>query len=387
MIELIVSRSAENRLKKGIQLLDKRDFPDVLPWDELVALRSESGQFLGTGYLSLQQKGVGWFLSPSSLLLTVDHFVSLFQRARQKRVVFEVSSHTTAYRLFNQDGDGFGGFTVDCYGDFALFSWYNRFVYSQKAMILAAFQQVFPDFKGAYEKIRFKGLTHESAHLYGTEAPETFTILEHGVAYSVFLNDGLMTGIFLDQHEIRGGLVDGLALGKRVLNTFSYTAAFSVAAAMGGAIETTSVDLAKRSIDLSKAHFEANQLDTSSHHFVVMDVFDYFKWAKKKGLRFDVIVIDPPSFAKNKKKTFSVLKDYHKLIEQALSILSSKGTIIASTNASNFSASAFKRELQKGLKGVHYDFCDFKQLPSDFSINPNDATSNYLKVFRIKIGQ
>lgn len=89
---------------------------------------------------------------------------------------------------------------------------------------------------------------------------------------------------------------------------FSYTAAFSVAAAMGGAIETTSVDLAKRSRELSQAHFEANGLNVTNHHFVVMDVFEYFKYAKRKNLTFDLIVIDPPSFARNKNKHFQLLK-------------------------------------------------------------------------------
>ena len=98
------------------------------------------------------------------------------------------------------------------------------------------------------------------------------------------MNDGLMTGIFLDQHDVRGSLVDGLAMGKSLLNMFSYTAAFSVAAAMGGASETTSVDLAKRSKELSVAHFEANGISLENHHFIVMDVFEYFKYAKRKGL-------------------------------------------------------------------------------------------------------
>lgn len=123
--------------------------------------------------------------------------------------------------------------TIDLYQEYAVFSWYNLFVYEIKDTIVQAFQQVFPEVTGAYEKIRFKGLNVESAHLYGQEAPAFFTILENGVRYQVFLNDGLMTGIFLDQHEIRGSLVDGLAAGKSLLNMFSYTAAFSVAAAMG----------------------------------------------------------------------------------------------------------------------------------------------------------
>jgi len=238
---------------------------------------------------------------------------------------------------------------------------------------------------GAYEKIRFKGLDYESANVYGAEAPEVFTVLENGVAYQVFLNDGLMTGIFLDQHEVRASLVDGLALGKSLLNMFSYTAAFSVAAAMGGASQTTSVDLAKRSRELSEAHFQANGLTLDNHRFVVMDVFDYFKYAKRHGLSYDVIVLDPPSFARNKKQTFSVAKDYHKLIKESLEILNPKGVLIASTNASNVTRAKFKKEIEKGFAGKHHRYIKEYGLPADFSYNKKDESSNYLKVFTIKV--
>ncbi|WP_027972757.1 class I SAM-dependent methyltransferase, partial [Streptococcus pyogenes] len=157
------------------------------------------------------------------------------------------------------------------------------------------------------------------------------------------------------------------------------------AAAMGGAIETTSVDLAKRSRELSLAHFEHNQLNLASHHFVVMDVFEYFKYAKRKKLIFDVIVIDPPSFARNKKQTFSVSRDYHKLITEALDILSPKGTIIASTNAANMTVSQFKKQIIKGFGSRRPESMTLQQLPSDFTINKADERSNYLKVFTIKV--
>lgn len=387
MTKLTMGELAEKRLKSGIQLLDGRDFPNQTFETGLVSLSDKKGRFLGTAYLAPQNKGIGWVLSRKSLELTEDYFISLLKKAKDKRQQFQQSELTTAYRLFNQDGDNLGGLTIDRYGDFALFSWYNTYIYSQKELIVSAFQKVFPELFGAYEKVRFKSDLPESGHLYGQEAPETFEVLENGVRYCVFLNDGLMTGIFLDQHEVRGSLVDGLALGKTLLNMFSYTAAFSVAAAMGGAVATISVDLAKRSRELSQAHFEANGLDLTSHKFVVMDVFDYFKYAKRHGLKFDVVVIDPPSFARNKKQTFSVLKDYHKLIAQALEILSPNGTIIASTNASNMTAQQFKKQIQKGLGKIRYQFTDLKQLPSDFTVNKNDESSNYLKVFTIKVNQ
>lgn len=385
MNKLYVDSFVEKKIKRGIQLLDGKDFHQLDLDNQLVALYNHSRQFLGTAYLSRQNKGIGWFLGNGKVDLIESYFESLFSKAKQKRQHFENSDLTTAYRLFNQDGDNFGGVTIDRYADFVVFSWYNTFVYQYRDIIVKAFQKVYPAVKGGYEKIRFKGLDYESAHIYGQEAPETFTILENGVKYSVFMNDGLMTGIFLDQHEVRDALINELGLGKRVLNMFSYTAAFSVAAAMGGAIETTSVDLAKRSREPSQAHFEANGLDVTNHHFVVMDVFEYFKYAKRKNLTFDLIVIDPPSFARNKKQTFSVAKDYHRLISQALEVLSDDGTIIASTNAANLTVAQFKKQLEKGFASVKHEYIRLQQLPSDFTVNKADMSSNYLKVFTIKV--
>ncbi|HEL0003622.1 TPA: class I SAM-dependent rRNA methyltransferase [Streptococcus equi subsp. zooepidemicus] len=385
MNKVCINPLVERKIAAGIQLLDEKDFDGTI-WDnQLVQLVNSSHHLIGTAYLSKQHKGVGWYLGRSVKKLSVSYFVTLFKTAKKKREHFAASEWTNAYRLFNQDGDDFGGLTIDLYKDFALFSWYNVFVYQEKELIIQAFREVFPEVRGAYEKIRFKGPDKETAHLYGAFAPDTFTILENGVAYQVFLNDGLMTGIFLDQHEVRRGLVDGLALGKTVLNLFSYTAAFSVAAAMGGAVETTSVDLAKRSIELSKAHFIQNQLDLSSHQLVVMDVFDYFKYAKRKQLSFDLIIIDPPSFARHKKQTFSVSKDYHQLIAEALDLLAPKGTMIASTNAANMTVNQFKKQIIKGLGGRPLAQMTLEQLPSDFTINKADERSNYLKVFTIRV--
>lgn len=385
MKKLVVDSWTEKKLRKGVQLLDGKDFSDLPFNNQLAELVSKRGDLLGTAYLSPQQKGIGWLISRQRQVLDESYFEDLFQKARAKRQSLEQSERTTAYRLFNQDGDDFGGLTVDRYGDFALFSWYNAFVFSQKEMIIKAFRTVFPDLVGAYEKVRFRGQSYDSAHLYGQEAPPVFSILENGVSYQIFLNDGLMTGIFLDQRPVRQELINGLATGKRVLNLFSYTAAFSVAAAMGGAAETTSVDLAKRSLELSKAHFEANHLRTENHRFVVMDVFSYFKYARRHEQQFELIIIDPPSFARNKKQTFSVQKDYHKLIQEALTLLSPQGTLIASTNASNMTVEQFRKEIEKGFAAQKHHYSKLQQLPSDFAVNKHDERSNYLKVFTIKV--
>ena len=387
MNRIRVSKRVEKKLAKGLVLLEASDLENVNLKDQEVEVQSQEGIFLGTAYLSQQNKGLGWFVSKDKVTFNQAFFETLFRQAKEKRSAYYQDELTTAFRLFNQEGDGFGGLTVDLYGDYAVFSWYNSYVYQIRKVISEAFRQVFPEVLGTYEKIRFKGLDYESAHVYGQEAPDFFTVLENGVLYQVFMNDGLMTGIFLDQHEVRGSLVDGLAMGKSLLNMFSYTAAFSVAAAMGGASQTTSVDLAKRSRELSQAHFQANGISTDDHRFIVMDVFEYFKYAKRKGLTYDVIVLDPPSFARNKKQTFSVAKDYHKLISQSLEILNPGGIIIASTNAANVSRQKFTEQIDKGFAGRSYQILNKYGLPADFAYNKKDESSNYLKVISMKVSK
>ncbi|WP_054369921.1 class I SAM-dependent rRNA methyltransferase [Streptococcus pneumoniae] len=387
MNRIRVSKRVEKKLAKGLVLLEASDLENVNLKDQEVEVQGQEGNFLGTAYLSQQNKGLGWFISKDKVAFNQAFFETLFRKAKEKRNAYYQDDLTTAFRLFNQEGDGFGGLTVDLYGDYAVFSWYNSYVYQIRQTISEAFRQVFPEVLGAYEKIRFKGLDYESAHVYGQEAPDFFNVLENGVLYQVFMNDGLMTGIFLDQHEVRGSLVDGLAMGKSLLNMFSNTAAFSVAATMGGASHTTSVDLAKRSRELSQAHFQANGLSTDEHRFIVMDVFEYFKYAKRKDLTYDVIVLDPPSFARNKKQTFSVAKDYHKLISQSLEILNPGGIIIASTNAANVSRQKFTEQIDKGFAGRSYQILNKYGLPADFAYNKKDESSNYLKVISMKVSK
>ncbi len=388
-MKLQVTKKAEHKFKKGYPLIQKEDLQQVpapLPTDWLTLIDSK-GQRLAEGYLGEQNKGIGWLLSWHGPI-NQSFFQQLFEISREKRTSFKKDSLTTAYRLFNGEGDGIGGLIIDRYADYAVFSWYNETLYQKKAELLTAFRTVYPDIIGAYEKIRFstKNLP-ESQFLYGEQAPEPLLVTENGVQFATYLNEGLMTGIFLDQKEVRGRLVDGFAVGKTLLNMFSYTGAFSVAAAMGGAVATTSVDLAKRSLPKTTEQFEVNHLNLAAQKIIVMDVFDYFKYASRKGLSYDMIILDPPSFARNKKKVFSVAKNYGELVKDSIDILTDKGTLIASTNAANLSLAKYQKMVITALqeKNVRYKITDTYQLPADFQVNPNFPEGNYLKVLFIEI--
>ena len=388
-MKLQVTKKAEHKFKKGYPLIQKEDLQQVpapLPTDWLTLIDSK-GQRLAEGYLGEQNKGIGWLLSWHGPI-NQSFFQQLFEISREKRTSFEKDSLTTAYRLFNGEGDGIGGVIIDRYADYAVFSWYNETLYQKKAELLTAFRTVYPDIIGAYEKIRFstKDLP-ESQFLYGEQAPEPLLVTENGVQFATYLNEGLMTGIFLDQKEVRGRLVDGFAVGKTVLNMFSYTGAFSVAAAMGGAVATTSVDLAKRSLPKTTEQFEVNHLNLAAQKIIVMDVFDYFKYASRKGLSYDMIILDPPSFARNKKKVFFFVNNYGELVKDSIDILTDKGTLIASTNAANLSLAKYQKMVITALqeKNVRYKITDTYQLPADFQVNPNFPEGNYLKVLFIEI--
>ena len=191
-----------------------------------------------------------------------------------------------------------------------------------------------------------------------------------------------MTGIFLDQKDVRGRLVAGMASGMSVLNTFSYTGAFSVAAARGGATSTVSVDLAKRSLPKTKEMIEVNDLSLEANKIVVMDVFDYFNYSKRKGMSFDMIILDPPSFARSKKRTFSVAQNYGELVADVAGLINSQGWLIASTNAANVSLDKYQKMVEQGLKsqGRKFKLTETHRLPQDYVINHSFKEGNYLKV-------
>ena len=129
MNRIRVSKRVEKKLAKGLVLLEASDLADVHLKDQEVEVYRKEGTFLGTAYLSQQNKGLGWFVSKDKATFNQAFFETLFRQAKEKRTAYYQDELTTAFRLFNQEGDDFGGLTVDLYGDYAVFSWYNSYVY------------------------------------------------------------------------------------------------------------------------------------------------------------------------------------------------------------------------------------------------------------------
>lgn len=392
MKEIILKTKAAQLVKKGSPLLSQEDLARPLDAKEGECVRvcDEKKEFLAMAYVGFQHKGIGWVYSKNDGEKLTPQFVKgLFQKAAKKRSSLMMDDSTTSFRLFNGEGDGLGGITIDWYDGFVVVSWYSAGIYQWKELIVEQLQEAIPSIKGIYEKIRYasKEKLPESQFVRGVKASEPLIVQEEGVRYATYLDEGLMTGIFLDQREVRTLLRDDYSAGKTILNLFSYTGAFSVAAAMGGAVQTTSVDVANRSLEKTREQFEVNGIDISEQKIYVMDVFDYIKYAAKKALTFDTIVLDPPSFARTKKRTFSVAKDYAGLVEQLVLLTAKKGTLILSTNAANVSEKQFLEMIHKGLhsSGRRYRIVHQKKLPMDFPAAPHTPLSDYLKVVFVEM--
>jgi len=309
--------------------------------------------------------------------------------ALNKRKDFFYKEDTTSFRVFNSIGDGIGGLTIDYYEDYYLFNWYSQGIYSFRDEIYDKFKKLVY-YKGIYQKKRFddKGkYINDDDFVMGERGQFPITVKENNVKIAVDLNDGPMVGFFLDQREIRKALMNKYAKDKTVLNTFSYTGIFSVFSALGNSETTVSVDLANRSLEKTLQQFKLNNIDLKRNKIIVEDIFTYFDYAEKKDLKYDLIILDPPSFAKSKNYMFKADKNYKDIIKKSIKILENQGLILASTNLEKMNMDKFISQIKEAVEeeGKRFEILEKFRLPEDFKVDDRYPEGNYLKVVMIKI--
>ncbi|MGO4889076.1 class I SAM-dependent rRNA methyltransferase [Anaerobacillus sp. MEB173] len=394
-VKVEVKRKHVNKFKGGYPLIFKEaimNIDDLTEEGTIITLVDERNQFIGRGYYGKQNKGYGWVLThKENEQLDAHFFEKKIRTALNKRKHFFTDSETTAFRVFNGEGDGIGGLTVDYFDGYYVISWYSEGIYTFNEEVIQSLKTL-TDYKAIYEKKRFdtKGTSiDDDDFVCGERGEFPIIVKENGINFAIYLDEGAMVGVFLDQREVRKAIRDSYAKGKNVLNTFSYTGAFSVAAELGGAEKTTSVDLANRSLSKTIEQFSVNGIDYEAQDIIVMDVFNYFKYAVKKNLSFDLVILDPPSFARSKKYTFSAAKDYKNLLKEAIAITEKDGVIVASTNCSTFGIEKFKGFIETAFKerNEKYTILEEFSLPDDFRTAKEFQEGNYLKVVFIKKGK
>ena len=301
--------------------------------------------------------------------------LALQRRYRLGRAL-HATEPTNAFRLLNAEGDGTPQLAVDVYGEHLVAHFFadetapDAAQQTHEAQVLDALEGL--GFAGIYVK-RHPRQKNELAEprdpryapadpLRGAPAPDELVIREHGVPFEVKLGDGLRTGLFLDQRENRRRVRD-LAAGQRVLNLFAYTGGFSVAALAGGATQSICVDASATA--LAWARRNAARIDASARHRVLQDdAFDVLSRFARRGERFGVIVLDPPSYATTRGRRFRVLRDYAELCAACLRVLAPGGRLLACVNHHEATQAWLRKEVTRVARGEGLVIAQLRDLPA-----------------------
>ena len=266
----------------------------------------------------------------------------LLSSAIERRGVLFENPETDCFRIFNTSGDGIDGLTADYYAGYILLQYFNAEAGAMINRILPDLIKSLPvPVKGVLSKNRMTPSKDEipddqwkSVILEGDYPADGIIVLQNGVKARVDLVNGQNTGIFLDMREIRDKLnrfYESESL-NRMLNLFSYTALFSVHALKNGVRNSVNIDLSRGVLNRAKVNYELNGLKVDQRDFIYGDALDWTKQLSKKGITFDFAIFDPPTFARNKKKNFSVKKDYSDSL-QRVELLIDSGFILTSINS------------------------------------------------------
>jgi 23S rRNA (cytosine1962-C5)-methyltransferase len=319
--------------------------------------------------------------------------------ARAARVRDELVTGTTGYRLVHGESDGLPGVVVDRYDRFAVVKLYSAGLTPHRGHIVEAIRAAAdaspppaPALAGVYGRDEVPrdddderdaaGPPPSGRVLWGAEPPEHVAIDEHGMKLLVDVRRGQKTGLFLDQRENRR-LVRGLARGRaEALNLFSYTGGFSLAAALGGARHVVSVDVDADAIALARENFRLNGLDMADHAFAVEDCFEILARYKREGRRFDLVVCDPPAFAKSQKAVEAALAGYASLNRAALAVLAPGGLLVTASCSARVSADQFFDAVKEAAFKAKVDLqlVEERRQPPDHPVHPQFREGRYLKL-------
>ena len=298
---------------------------------------------------------------------------NLLRTAFEKRSsLFEV---TDAFRVVNGAADGFPGLTLDKFGDRFQIQYFGEELLRERNAVVDAVASLFnPVCIVVKERLSRSGKSLENAPMevvLGSREDAVGTVREGNAKFHVDLLDTVNPGLFLDMRHVRlevedrframggecskeipafAGMTSG---GPRFLNLFSYTCSFSVHARLGGAAVATNADISGKILDKGRENYALNGLDLRPGEFFRGNALEYVRWAIKKGLRFDGIVLDPPSFARFKGFNFNVREHLMPFVSECAEVLNPHGFIMVSSNYSEFALDSFARDVLMAVKSVH----------------------------------
>lgn len=356
---------------------------------DLVAVYSHDGTLLACGHWQIGSIAVR-ILSFDSDVLSPDFWEEMISRALAVRkavgLACSTDGSTDCYRLVHGEGDNLPGLVIDYYDGVCVMQAHSAGMFRAKKQIAEALRKVYGDsLKAVYDKSSgtapFKaGLDLVDGYLYRKEGftDDQQIVHENGHRFMVNWTSGQKTGFFLDQRENRK-LVGRYAAGRRALNLFCYTGGFSIYALAAGAQSVVSVDSSKKAMELVDRNVGLNGFDASAHTGLCCDAIDYLKEAEEG--QFDLMIVDPPAFAKHRGALKNALRAYQRLNAAAISKVAHGGLVFTFScsqvvDKEDFALAVFSAAAQTG-RSVR--ILDRLNQPADHSVNIYHPEGEYLK--------
>ncbi len=315
---------------------------------------------------------------------------ALFEADRRRRLYSASVAENQCFRLMHGKEEN-AGFTIDQLGNYLILSSFNEQWTEANLKTFSAYAEVLK--KSIFVRLmhnRGKDPLNKSQLLIGAENSEKIWVAnENNINYEMRSGSGQSFGLFLDQRLQRNWVLNN-SKSREVLNLFSYTCGFSVAAALGGATQVTSIDTNKNVLNWGRKNFEINQLDPAKYKFLLRDSLDFLESSLKKQLKFDLIICDPPSFSRGEKGVFKIETSLEILLRNCLNCLNENGELLFSTNFENIYIDDIRKIILKlknelGLKklevfnihpGLDFELAGQKPILKSFLIKMKSELKN-----------
>ena len=354
---------------------------------DMVAVHAADGSLMAYGHYQIGSIAVR-VLSFDESALHPDFFEVMLSRALQVRVAcgLDGSDNTNCYRLVHGEGDNLPGLIIDHYDGVCVLQAHSVGMFRAKKQICEALQKVYGDsLKAVYDKSSgtapFKaGLELIDGYMYRREdfKDDEQTVLENGHKFIVNWTEGQKTGFFLDQRDNRA-LVGSVARGRNVLNLFCYTGGFSIYALAGGAVHVDSVDSSKKAMMMVDRNVALNGFDESKHTSLCCDAIDYLKNAPEG--KYDLMIVDPPAFAKHRGSLKNALRAYQRLNAAAIAKVAPGGLVFTYSCSQVVDKEAFALAVFSAAAQTSRSvrILDRLNQPCDHSVNIYHPEGEYLK--------
>jgi 23S rRNA (cytosine1962-C5)-methyltransferase len=355
---------------------------------DIVSVVDAEGKFLGKGFYnshtSIAVRVLTWIDEP----IDAAFWNKRLQQALALRTMLFSGTKNNAYRIIHGEADLIPGLTLDYYNGYCVLQIASAGLEKCKTDIIAAIQTILNP-KGILERgdlvsRKVEGLPQENQILAGT-IPDELEIIENNMKFLVNVKTGQKTGFFLDQRDNRARVGD-LAKNKTVLNCFCYSGGFTVVAALQGAI-TTNIDSSAEAIELARRNCTLNDIDTHLHQYITADVFGELRRLRAEKHTFDMIILDPPAFAKNKEHVPQAAKGYKDINYVALQIIKENGILVTCSCSQHLERMLFQKIVHDAARdaGRTVQLIEYRGQAPDHPINLDHPEGDYLKVLICRV--